>query len=672
MTRSSLLASALAVLAISSSPRATGLVQPAEHRPITTWSGGAGVWSEAARWSAGVPSVARTAWVGGRSEVVVPAGTRAVAAGLEVGHHGVDRARLTIDGGTLVVRQQFVRIGEEGGAEAEVLLEAGALHAASFVYLGGASRTATTGAAARLIVRGGSLVARLLWVGFGPGSQSLFEIDGSAATAVHFLDYLRLFGPPERPNVPPRSTLSFVLDRHGVTPITIQSRNQGGGLRIALKDSPPHDDVTLVASAVPTVGAFHGLPEGSRIAADHNGRRYTWTLTYRGGRSGHDLVLKNARGTRAGDPVSRARAALTPPAPLWLDVPPVDYALQGGALAFPEAEGFGARTPGGRNGRVLVVNTLADAGPGSLREAVGTRGPRTIRFDVGGEIQLATPLVVEEPFVSILGASAPAPGIVITRHGLSVRTHDVVLRHLRIRPGDDAGADTEGEDALSFVDARRCIADHLSVSWGTDEVLSITGLSDEITIQWSIISEALNPSGHGFASISGGHRVTWHHNLFAHHVSRVPRFQQVAYADFRNNVLYNWGHTAGYGEFERLNYVGNVLKPGPSTTQRPPMFHTGDSVVPSGSLYLEGNVIDGDRLVTNDNRLGIGYGADVYAPGPFPFPSVRTDAPAVALERVLQEAGATMPARDGVDARVVESVRNGTGRIIRSTREGGR
>jgi pectate lyase len=269
-------------------------------------------------------------------------------------------------------------------------------------------------------------------------------------------------------------------------------------------------------------------------------------------------------------------------------------------------------------------------------------------------VKLKDYLSVREPFLTVDGQSSPPGGITITGGGLVVQTHDVILRHLRIRPGDS----TQDNDALNFSDASRCIADHLSLSWATDETLSVTGISDEITVQWCIISESLNREKHAYASVAGGERVTWHHNLFAHHVSRVPRFAGIVSADFRNNVLYNWGHTAGYGQFERVNYVGNYLKPGPNTTQKPLLVHLGEVVADHGSFHLSGNLLEGQ------DEVKTGFDREVMAMKPFHAPPVTTSSAKTAFQSVLKEAGATPERRDATDARVVHEVRSGQGRII--------
>lgn len=269
-------------------------------------------------------------------------------------------------------------------------------------------------------------------------------------------------------------------------------------------------------------------------------------------------------------------------------------------------------------------------------------------------------------------------------HGIIVRTHDVILRQFRIRIGDqdvhrndpnlryDAG---DGEYALDFIDgAHDDLADHLSLSWSTNKILSTTKLSDRITVQWCILSESLNIDGHGYASLAGGNRVTWHHNLFAHNFSRNPRFQGAVDADFRNNVVYDWGEKSTYGEFDRLNFVGNYFKPGPSTVQRPPLFHDGLAVVAPRSLFLNGNVLEGDGKVSADNWKGTAFYVDrqrVAASAPFPAPAITKDTALGAFHKVLAGVGATRPRRDEVDDRIVHEVREGGGRIVQSPREVG-
>ncbi len=316
---------------------------------------------------------------------------------------------------------------------------------------------------------------------------------------------------------------------------------------------------------------------------------------------------------------------------------------------FPEAEGFGAATPGGRGGRVWIVRTLADSGPGSFREAVTARGPRIVVFAVGGTITLQSPLDIREPFLTIAGQTAPGDGIAIRGGQVSIQTHDVIVRHLRFRPGDIAKSEV---DALNIVgDSHDVIVDHCSASWSVDEALSPSGAIHNITVQWSIIAEALNHSihskgTHGYGSLvraNGG--VTLHHNLWAHNSARNPRLgdnygrEPWPTFDVRNNAIYDYGE---------------VL-----------------TDTASASYYLEGNVADGlpgrrNDATWFDRTEKDGKPLVTIVREPFTVPPVRTTSAEDALEAVLRDAGATRPRRDAVDARIVRSVRERTGSIIDS------
>jgi hypothetical protein len=568
--------------------------------------------------------------------------------------------------------QDSLHIGEDSGGEGEFILRDGALHGVMDTFVGGASEVPGTANKATLRIQGGNFLSRTLTVGIGMGSDALLSVEGSRATAIHTFDYVSIEG---------SSTLAFTLDERGVTPLTIRSRSTGlriakhARLRIALSAAPPVEDIRLVAARAAVRGAFEGLPEGSGIAADFGGRTYRWQLTYRGG-SGHDLVLKWPGATAA------MRDLPAPPEPLWVQHPLFPLQEIAGRPAFPGAEGFGAFAAGGRDGRTIDVENLNDAGPGSLRAALTASGPRTVRFRVGGPIELKSAIAIREPLLTVDAQDAPAPGITLRRHGLEVRTHDVVLRHFRIRIGDaDVRLDDkninynggQGEYALYIIEgAHDVIADHLSLSWSTNKMLSTTKMSDRVTIQYCILSESLNFAGHGFASITGGNRVTWHHNLFSHHNNRIVRFQGAVDADFRNNVIYDWGEGSAYGEFDRLNYVGNYLKPGPSTTKLR-LFHNGAAVVAPGSIYVADNVMEGNEAVNRDNWQGMGYywfdRRSLAAEKPFRAPAVTMESARDAYWHVLEEAGATRPGRDEVDERTVREVREGTGHIINWVRE---
>ena len=355
--------------------------------------------------------------------------------------------------------------------------------------------------------------------------------------------------------------------------------------------------------------------------------------------------------------------------------------------AFPGAEGYGAATPGGRGGRILFVDNLHDSGPGSFREAIDTEGPRIILFRTGGLIALKTHIKIQQPFVTIAGQSAPGDGICLKGGSLVVATHDVIIRHIRSRFGNEHG---EGDAISVATPSRRVILDHVSASWSVDEALSPSGDIADVTVQWSFITESLNKSAHskgshGYGTLAravGG--VTFHHNLWAHHSGRNPRFGdnygkgEPAFYDFRNNVLYNWGgYCSGLTDGRiRVNYVANYLRYGASSSKRNPIY-IGDNATADTMFYVQGNVVDAHLEFTSDNNKLFDRTETTakklvsIQAKPFEAPAVKTSAPAQAYDDVLKRAGATKPKRDSVDARVAQHVRTSTGKIIDTTAEVG-
>ena len=351
----------------------------------------------------------------------------------------------------------------------------------------------------------------------------------------------------------------------------------------------------------------------------------------------------------------------------------------------PAPAGFGAATRGGAGGAALAVTTLPTAAPAAFAPPPSPPARDPIRFEVAGLITLSAPLVIREPFVTIDGSTAPGGGVCIRGDEVSIRTHDVIVRHLRFRPGDIAGKEV---DALNVMDdSHHVLIDHVSTSWAVDENLSASGGIHDVTIQWSIIAEGLNRSvhakgAHGYGSLVravGG--VTLHHNLWAHNDSRNPRLGDndgngpFPVFDVRNNVIYDFGAIASGMTGDRLsaNYVNNYIRPGPSSRGARGVIVLTDTA--QASFYVDGNVIDGrdgtkNRALFDRTELE-GRPLVTLVDRPFPAPPVPTTAAAVALKEVLADAGATKPRRDAVDTRLVREVEHRSGRIIDSQKDVG-
>jgi hypothetical protein len=360
--------------------------------------------------------------------------------------------------------------------------------------------------------------------------------------------------------------------------------------------------------------------------------------------------------------------------------------------AFPGAEGGGMYTSGGRGGRVIVVTSLADHGPGTLREACEQGGARIVVFNVSGIIHLTEPISIRAPFITIEGQSAPGDGICVAGESTWIDTHDVVIRYLRFRRGATDVA--RRDDALGGNPVGNIIIDHVSASWGLDENMSIyrhvydrAGAKQEkmatvnVTIQNSIFSEALDTYNHAFGSTIGGHNSTFMRNLWANNIARNPSVGMDEDFGFFNNVVFNWwNRSADGGDNKSLyNFINNYMKPGPITPLNEPIGHRilkpeagrdPGNKTHYGKVYVSGNIIEGNDRVTKNNWDGgvqIGEGPDagrytdsIKSDKPLPIKNKVTiiDTKA-AYTYVLANAGCSLPKRDPVDIRIVGDVTTG-------------
>lgn len=338
-------------------------------------------------------------------------------------------------------------------------------------------------------------------------------------------------------------------------------------------------------------------------------------------------------------------------------------------IAFPGAEGFGKYTTGGRGGKVYIVTNLNDSGPGSLREAIRKKEKRTITFAVSGTIALESVLDVNYGDLTIAGQSAPGDGICLRNYPMKIKAGNVIVRYMRFRLGDEKA---QQDDAISATRQENIIIDHCSMSWATDECASFYG-NKNFTLQWCIIAESLNESvhakgDHGYGGIWGGQKATFHHNLLAHHNSRLPRFSGSTttpnspdeLVDFSNNVVYNWMSNNSYGgEKGRYNMINNYYKPGPATakSKRDRLINPSQ---PYGTFHLSGNYLDGNPTISANNKLGIiaDHVDSSYTAKAFDVMPIRMQKAEQAFEIVLQQVGASHK-RDQADARLIQEVREG-------------
>lgn len=350
-------------------------------------------------------------------------------------------------------------------------------------------------------------------------------------------------------------------------------------------------------------------------------------------------------------------------------------------FAFPEADGVGKYTVGGRGGRVIEVTTLEDGDniPGSLRAAVESSGPRIVIFKVAGTIALQKALKIKNSQITIAGQTAPGEGITLKDYSLNVQANEVIIRNLRVRLGD-----LLEKDAMSVSGCENVIIDHCSVSWGVDETLSVTGCNN-VTVQWTFITEGLHDSIHhasehskgSLINGSNGQMVTFNHNLYAHNDARNPRPQGTEppdtdpigfFFDFTNNVVYDWGRKYAAKNLDvdercTMNFVNNYFIPGPSSKAANFML---DKNINS-KMYFGGNYM-------NDKMPGDQYSLIIYEDFKKPdngwklaeafdaqTENIQTAEKAYAM--VMKNGGAAL-GRDTYDERIVNEIIKGTGRII--------
>ncbi len=340
-------------------------------------------------------------------------------------------------------------------------------------------------------------------------------------------------------------------------------------------------------------------------------------------------------------------------------------------------------TAGGNSGRVIRVTTLADNGPGSLRAALEAEGPRRVVFDVAGEIWPQSTLLIRSPHLTVDGGTAPSPGISIMGQRIRIRTHDVILRHLRLRIGARAdGFDPQNRDALaidggnSAEDASyNVLIENCSFAWAVDENVQIWGrFNRNIVIRRSIIAEALNRSIHpkgphsmGMIVGPGIQDVVISENIFAHNALRNPVISGGASAAIINNLVYGAQFNAFHlyphreGGPSRITLAGNLVIAGPTTRPRLPAF--GQGFNEGTAVYFSGNRAIGTLALEPDElsaRTPTATSPRVMAP-----PIALPPGPVIPVdhleEHLFAVAGARPGDRDPIDRRILLEIRNRTG-----------
>ncbi len=406
--------------------------------------------------------------------------------------------------------------------------------------------------------------------------------------------------------------------------------------------------------------------------------------------------------TALSKPVVGANTPVAPGASATLAARASALPGQAALPAFQGAEGLGSQTKGGRGGQVIEVTNLNDAGAGSLRAAVEAQGPRIVVFRVAGTISLESDLTISNPYITIAGQTAPGQGITLRDNSAAVdavvliETHDVVVRYLTIRAGPPSAGDAMMIQASSDHDTYNVVIDHNSLSWGVGRDLATWYDVHDITIQWNIFSEGLNCSINakgchskgvllgGYASDEaktspGAHDISFHHNLMAHDGERNPYIEAAGVIDVVNNVAYNPFGTFSHIDMvdqlapDLVNYVGNYYKPGPDTDVKYGIRAI-DPGGPGAGIFASGNIgPQRDNDSAPDINIVDPNSRAYVVSTPYPAAPITTSTAQQAYDQVLSDAGAGkglscdgifQDRRDAIDTRIVNDVKNGTGKII--------
>ena len=363
---------------------------------------------------------------------------------------------------------------------------------------------------------------------------------------------------------------------------------------------------------------------------------------------------------------------------------------------IPSNIAFGNTTKGGLNGKIIRVTNLNATGPGSLREAIEAKGPRIVVFEVGGVIDLNKgQLDVREPFLTIAGQTAPSPGITIIKGGFWINTHDILIQHIRVRPGDAGEPKRSGwsPDGLttSGGDAYNVLVDHCSFTWAVDENLSASGertegtdsTSHNITFSNNIIAECLSNSSHEKGPHSKGtlihdfcRDIAIVGNLFAHNGMRNPYFKAHSTGVIVNNLIYNPGRVAiqlYYSKSEwknaryepencRVSIVGNVLYAGKNTNEKMAL------VAAMGDAFMKDNLAfdaEGMALPLTYGNINILSEKPVWPTDLMPLPADEV------VGYITGHVGARPKERDVVDKRIIQDFLDKKGQILDSQDEVG-
>jgi len=363
--------------------------------------------------------------------------------------------------------------------------------------------------------------------------------------------------------------------------------------------------------------------------------------------------------------------------------------------AFPGAEGFAKYTSGGRGGAVYKVTNLNDSGPGSFREACNASGARTIVFEVSGNINLNSDIIVTNDNLTIAGQTAPGDGVCIKNSSFVIQASNIMVRHLRFRLGDNGykdaignviGSDSEDKDVVRILGkpggTNDVIFDHCSMSWSIDEIVEIYGSTNaadgvnDITFQYCIFSEALYDSHHSSGNNSEGFKmsentdnVTLYKNLFSSNWEHSIRSEGGCSFEMINNIVYNMRYTSAIATANKFALINNYYKKGDPFILAEYMadyYTQGGYSASQTKAYTSGNTSDYSGLSELDGAF-----LPFEQSSPPLDSGITPETVTNSINDILDNSGAILPIRDAVDNRIINGYNTTSSLIIDTQAEVG-
>ena len=215
------------------------------------------------------------------------------------------------------------------------------------------------------------------------------------------------------------------------------------------------------------------------------------------------------------------------------------------------------------------------------------------QYGPSGVINLTSGIDTTINNVTIAGQTAPGEGITFTGSTVILKGDNIIIRYLRFR-----GA-SSSSDSFNLYYATNVIADHLSISFGNDEGMTVGSdtsiTTDSLTVQHTFFG--VNESGGGIVGDGSNNfmdfidKISYIQNVFHNNEQRYPNVALDGRIDIINNLSWNAEKrlVRGNGSYQ-LNHINNYYDYGVSIHDENFNMHS-YSASSTPTIYTSGNKI---------------------------------------------------------------------------------